>query len=429
MTDDTKTSVGGLTRRSALLAAAATVAAARAAFPSGAFAAGAGPEVSGARLGFIALTDASPVIIAKERGFFTKHGMPDVEVLKQASWGAVRDNLVLGSGGGGIDGAHILSPMPLQFTAGVQSGARPLPMYILARLNLNGQAISVGNDLKAVKVGLNSAGAKAKFAQLKAANNVAKVAMTFRGGTHDLWVRYWLAAGGVNPDTDISTIVIPPPQMVANLKAGTQDAFCVGEPWNGQTVNQKVGYTACLTSEIWMNHPEKCLGLRADWVDKHPRAARALTAAVMEAQMWCDKMANRPAMCSIVSGRQYINVPMGDILPRLLGDIDYGDGRVLKASPHHMKFWEDNASFPFKSHDLWFANEDVRWGVMPSSTNKMALVNRVNRADIWREAAKDIGAVAPASDSRGLEHFFDGKVFDPANPNAWLASQAIKKLV
>ena len=426
MTDTPKT---GLSRRQAITAAAATLAAAKAAFPSGAFAAGAGPEVAKARLGFIALTDSSPLIIAKERGLFAKHGLPDIEVVKQASWAATRDNLVLGSGGGGIDGAHILTPMPLQFTAGIQSGPKPLPMYILARLNLNGQGISVGNDLKSVQVGLNSAGAKAKFAQLKAAGNIAKVAMTFRGGTHDLWLRYWLAAGGINPDTDVSTIVIPPPQMVANVKAGTQDAFCVGEPWNGQTVNQRIGYTATTTSEIWMNHPEKALGLRADWVDRYPRAAQALTAAVLEAQMWCDKLANRPAMCSIASGRQYINVPMGDILPRQQGVIDYGDGRKVSGSPHIMKFWADNASFPFKSHDLWFVTENQRWGVMPQKMGAQALVNRVNRADIWRAAAKSIGAAAPASDSRGPERFFDGKVFDPANPGAYLASQPIKKLV
>ena len=428
MPHDPKTSPG-LTRRGAITAAAATLAAARTLLPSGAFAAGAGPEVAKAKLGFIALTDASPLIIAKERGLFAKYGMPDVEVLKQASWAATRDNLVLGSGGGGIDGAHILSPMPYLLATGQATGGKPLPMHILARLNTNGQGISVGNDLKAVKVGLNSAGAKAKFAQLKAAGNVGKVAMTFRGGTHDLWVRYWLAAGGINPDTDVSTIVIPPPQMVANMKAGTQDAFCVGEPWNGQLVNQKIGYTACLTSEIWMNHPEKALGLRADWVAKNPRAAQAITQAVLEAQQWCDQPANKAAMCSIVSGRQYINVPIGDILPRLQGSVDYGDGRTLKGSPHVMKFWADNASFPFKSHDLWFLTENVRWGNLPQATNKMALVNAVNRSDIWRAAAKAIGVAAPASDSRGVEKFFDGKVFDPANPSAYLASQTIKHLV
>jgi nitrate/nitrite transport system substrate-binding protein len=317
--------------------------------------------------------------------------------------------------------------MPYLMSTGQATGGKPTPMYILARLNLNGQAISVGNDLKAVKVGLNAAGAKAKFAELKAKGNIAKVAMTFRGGTHDLWIRYWLAAAGINPETDVSTIVIPPPQMVANLKAGTQDAFCVGEPWPGQTVSQKIGYTATTTSEIWMNHPEKAFGMRAAWVDKNPRAAQALTMAIMEAQKWCDLPANKAAMCSIVSGRQYINVPMGDILPRQQGVIDYGDGRKVSGSPHVMKFWRDNASFPWKSHDLWFVTEDVRWGVLPASTNKTALVNKVNRSDIWRTAAKAIGVTPPGSDSRGPEKFFDGKVFDPANPSAYLNSLAIKK--
>ncbi|WP_421736422.1 CmpA/NrtA family ABC transporter substrate-binding protein [Caulobacter sp.] len=432
MTKTDKTLAGSevsLTRRNALLGAAATVAAVKAAFPAGAHAAGMGPEVAKARLGFIALTDSAPLIIAKERGLFAKHGLPDLEVVKQASWAATRDNLVLGSERGGIDGAHILSPMPYLMSTGAITGGAPTPMYILARLNTNGQGISVGNDLKAVKVGLNSAGAKAKFLQMKAAGNIAKVAMTFRGGTHDLWVRYWLAAGGINPETDVATIVIPPPQMVANMKAGTQDAFCVGEPWNGQLVNQKVGYTACLTSELWMNHPEKALGMRAAWVDKYPRAAQAITAAVQEAALWCDKASNLPAMCSIVSGRQYVNVPMGDILPRLQGTVDYGDGRTLTNSPHRMKFWADNASFPFKSHDLWFLTEDIRWGVLPQKTNTQALVNKVNRSDIWRAAAKAIGQTGPAGDSRGVERFFDGKVFDPANPGAYLASQPIKKLV
>ncbi len=422
MTDTKKPS--GLNRRDALFGVAGTLAAAHALFPGGAFAAGKGPETSAAKLGFIALTDSSPLIIAKERGLFAKYGMPDVEVLKQASWAATRDNIVLGSQGGGIDGAHILSPMPYLITTG--QAAKATPMYILARLNVNGQAISVGNDLKDVKVGLNSAPMKAKFAQMKATGNIAKVAMTFRGGTHDLWIRYWLAAGGINPDTDCSTIVIPPPQMVANMKAGTQDAFCVGEPWNAQLVDQKIGYTATTTSEIWMNHPEKALGMRADWVDKHPNAAKALIAAVMEAQMWCEK--NRAAMCQITAGRQYINVPINDIVPRLQGTIDYGDGRKVTGSPHIMKFWSDFAAFPFKSHDAWFITENKRWGNFDADLNTNALVNKVNRADLWREVAKQYGIPTPASDSRGVEKFFDGKVFDPANPDAYLASQTIKKL-
>jgi nitrate/nitrite transport system substrate-binding protein len=355
--------------------------------------------------------------------------MPDVEVLKQASWAATRDNLVLGSAAGGIDGAHILSPMPYLMTLGTITSGKPVPMNILCRLNINGQAISVSNALRAAGVGLSSAGLKARFAEMKSKGDTAKVAMTFRGGTHDLWIRYWLAAGGINPDVDCETIVIPPPQMVANMRAGTQDAFCVGEPWNGQLVNQKLGYTACTTSEIWMDHPEKALGLRADWTAKYPRAAQALLTAVMEAQRWCDDMKNRPAMCSIVAGRQYINVPVADILPRLTGKITYDQGKVVENSKHVMKFWNDNASFPWKSHDKWFLTENIRWGNIPANTDLDGTVAKVNRSDMWREAAKTLKATAPAGDSRGVETFFDGKTFDPANPEAYLASLSTKAKV
>jgi nitrate/nitrite transport system substrate-binding protein len=418
----------GLSRRAALTGAAATVLAAKIAFPAGAFAQGKGPEITKARLGFIALTDCSALIIAKERGLFDKYGMPDVEVLKQASWASTRDNLVLGSGGGGIDGAHILSPMPYLMSLGTITGGKPAPMNLLCRLNINGQAISVSNTLHTSGVKLDASALKARFADMKKAGKAAKVAMTFRGGTHDLWIRYWLAAGGVNPDTDCETIVIPPPQMVANMRAGTQDAFCVGEPWNAQLVSQKLGATATTTSEIWMNHPEKALGVRADWVAKYPRAAQALLTAVMEAQRWCDDMKNRPAMCSIVAGRQYINVPLSDILPRLTGKIAYDATRVVDKSPHIMKFWADDASFPWKSHDKWFLTENIRWGNIPAGTDISATVDKVNRSDIWRAAAATLKVAAPASDSRGVEKFFDGKSFDPANPQAYLASLAIKQI-
>src|SRR5205823_1405335 len=141
---------------------------------------------------------------------------------------------------------------------------------------------------------------KAAFAKMRQNGGDPKVAMTFPGGTHDLWLRYWLAAGGIDPDKDVSTIVVPPPQMVANMKVKTMEAFCVGEPWNAQLVNQGIGYSAITTGELWKDHPEKALGVRADFVEKNPKAAKALLMAVLEAQMWCDKMENKQEMCQIL---------------------------------------------------------------------------------------------------------------------------------
>ncbi|MEB3243169.1 MAG: CmpA/NrtA family ABC transporter substrate-binding protein [Cyanobacteriota bacterium] len=395
--------------------------------------AGAGDtEVKGATLGFIALTDSAPLIIAKEKGLFAKHGMPDVKVMKQTSWAVTRDNLELGSEKGGIDGAHILSPMPLLLAAGkITKSQQPLPMYILARLNTQGQACSVSKDFLADKLTIdNAAGLKKVVDTAKAKGKKFKAAVTFPGGTHDLWMRYWLAANGIDPNKEADLVVVPPPQMVANMQTGTMDAFCVGEPWNQRLVNKKLGYTAAQTGELWKLHPEKAFSMRADWVDKNPKAAQALLMAVQEAQMWCDDPANLDEMCEIIAQDKYIKANVADIKPRLAGTVDYGDGRVVKNSPYAMRFWRDNSSFPFKSHDAWFVTEDMRWGYLPASTDINALVNKVNRADLWRAAAEAIGqkAAIPASDSRGKETFFDGVVFDPENPKAYLDGLKIKAL-
>ena len=422
----------GISRRKFLGAASTTavLAAAKTAFPFGAHVAqAAGPETTKAVLGYIALTDAAPLIIAREKGLFTKFGMPDVEVVKQASWGTTRDNLVLGSAGAGIDGAHILTPMPYLISAGkVTQNNVPLPMYILSRLNLDSQGISVAKEYADLNVTVDSSQMKEAFAKKKAAGQSAKVAMTFPGGTHDLWLRYWLAAGGIDPDQDVETIVVPPPQMVANMKVGTMDAFCVGEPWNEQLIHQGIGYTATNTAEIWNRHPEKSLGMRADWVDTNPNAAKALLMAVQEAQMWCDDMANKEEMAEIVGKRAWFNVPKKDIIERIKGNFDYGNGRVELASPHFMKFWRDQASYPFQSHDLWFLTEDIRWGKFAPDTDIKGMVAKVNREDLWKEAAKELGVTdIPASTSRGKETFFDGKVFDPDKPEDYLASLTIKR--
>lgn len=422
----------GITRRTILktTTTAALVSAVKAAFPSGAFAAAPGPEVKGIKLGYIALTDAAALIVAKEKGLFDKHGLPDAEVTKQASWGATRDNLVLGGAANGIDGAHILSPLPyLMHTGKVTQNNKPVPMAILARLNLDSQGISVAADYAGTGVELDASKLKEAFAKKKAAGNEVKVAMTFPGGTHDLWVRYWLAAGGIDPNKDVSTIVVPPPQMVANMKVGNMDAFCVGEPWNEQLVNQGIGFTACTTGELWKHHPEKALGLRADWVETNPNAARALLMAVMEAQQWADKMENKEEMADILGRRQWFNVPPKDVVGRLKGDINYGNGRNIKGTDLYMKFWRDQASFPFKSHDAWFVTENIRWGTLAPGTDVKKLVDQVNREDLWRDAAKELGVAAsdiPASASRGKETFFDGKIFDPDNPTAYLDSLTIK---
>jgi len=430
----TRTSLGSTAgRRNFIKGAAATAAllvAAKRLLPSGAHAAASGPEVSGAKLGYIALTDSAPLIIAKEKGFYAKHGVPDVEVLKQASWGATRDNMALGGAAGGIDGGHILRPKTHLYASGaVMQNNQKLPMYTLLNLNEDCQAISVAQKYAETGVTLQSGVLKEIFAKQKASGKPATLAMTFPGGTHDLWLRYWLAAGGIDPRTDVNVIVVPPPQMVANMKVGNMDCFCVGEPWNEQLVNQRIGFTALTTGELWFRHPEKILGMRAAFVDAHPRATLAIMMAVMEAQQWCERPENKEEMAEIVGRRQWFNVPVADIIGRLRGDINYGNGRKVTSSNLLMKFWgkKGETSYPWKSLDTWFVTENIRWGYLPADTDINALVNATNRSDLWLEAAKGLGLNdLPQGDSRGTETFFDGKVFDPANPRAYLGSLAIK---
>lgn len=411
--------------------AAALLAAAKAALPSGAFAQGAGPENRGTKLGYIALTDAAPLIIAKERGLFTKYGLPDMDIARQASWGATRDNIALGTQANGIDGAHILRPkIHLYATGRTMQNNVPVPMYTLLQLNEDMQGISVSNEYKDLNVRADSSPLKQAFERKKSRGGELTAAMTYPGGTHDLWIRYWLAAGGIDPDNDIRVIVVPPPQMVANMRVGNMDVFCVGEPWNEQLVNQGIGYTAVTTGELWARHPEKVLGMRADWVDRNPRATRAILMAVMEAQQWCDAMANKQEMANILGRRQWFNVPPADIIGRLRGDINYGHGRTVTGSPLVMKFWGEGGttSYPWKSLDAWFIVENMRWGRFPTDFDVKALVDRTNRADLWTEAARALGVPNMVSgDSRGVETFFDGVKFDPADPIAYLRAQRIKR--
>ena len=388
------TSSRGFSRRQLLKATggtAALLAAAKLNFPAGAFAQGAGPEVKAAKLGFIALSDAGPLFVAKDKGFFAKYGMPDVEVQKQASWGTTRDNLVLGSEGNGIDGAHILTPMPYLISAGkVTQNNQPTPMYILARLNLDGQCISVAKEYADLKLGVDATPFKAALEKKKASGKAIKAAMTFPGGTHDLWIRYWLAAGGIDPDKDIETIVVPPPQMVANMKVGTMDCFCVGEPWNLQLIHQDIGYTAVNTGELWNKHPEKSFGMRAAWVDKIPEGRQgdadggdgSPAVGRQGGEQGRTRHHHGQAAVDQLPGRRRLRSRQGQVRLR-------HSGKVVENSPHIMKYWRDHASYPFQSHDLWFMTEDIRWGKYEAGFDSKALIAKVNREDLWRDAAKD----------------------------------------
>ena len=394
------------------------------------------PETTKAQLGYIAIVEAAPLIIAKEKGFFAKYGMTDVEVAKQANWGSARDNVEIGSAGGGIDGGQWQMPMPYQISEGlITKGNQKIPMYILAQLNTHGNGIAIANKHLGKGLGLKLDGKKSFFDQLKSSGGKFKAAYTFPQANQEFWIRYWAAAGGIDPDAEIELLTVPAAQTVANMKTGTMDAFSTGDPWPYRIVADKIGFMAALTAEMWKYHPEEYLAMRGDWVDANPKATKAILKGIMEAQQWCDNFDNRAELAKILSGRDYFNVPESVLLDPFMGKYNMGE-RTIDDKTMAALYWKDekgSVSYPYKSHDLWFLTESVRWGFLPPDTLDKAkeMIDKVNREDLWKEAAKEAGiadADIPTSTSRGVEEFFDGIKFDPENPKAYLDSLKIKKV-
>jgi bicarbonate transport system substrate-binding protein len=396
------------------------------------------PETTQVKLGFMPIFESAPLIIAKEKGFFAKYGMTDAEISKQANWGSARDNVEIGSAGGGIDGGQWQMPMPYLISEGLitKNGVK-VPMYVLAMLNTQGNGIAIAKSQANKNISLDISKAKDYIQGLKKAGTPFRAAYTFPKVNQDFWIRYWLAAGGINPDQDVSLLTVPAAQTVANMKTGTMEGFSTGDPWPGRLIKDDIGFVAALTAQIWPSHPEEYLGMRADWVDKNPKATKAILKAVMDAQQWCDKPENRKELAQIVAKASYFNVPAATLEPMFMGKYIMGDGQPdiddFNMAVRYWKTDKGSVSYPYKSLDLWFLTESVRWGFLPKTylESSKNLIDKVNRSDLWKEAAKEAGIPAadiPTGDSRGVEKFFDGKVFDPANPKAYLDSLAIKKV-
>jgi nitrate/nitrite transport system substrate-binding protein len=377
------------------------------------------PETPKVRLGIIALTDCSSIVMAHELGLFKKYGI-DSTVSKEASWAVIRDRLSLGEN----QATHLLIGTAYAMTMGLQ-GSPVKPTVIPCYLNRNGQAITLTKMLldKGAKT---PAQIKPLAAEAKAKGSPMTFAMTYPPGTHAMWMRYWLASGGINPDRDVSLITIPPAQMVANMKVGKMDGFCVGEPWNARAIVDGIGFTAITTQQLWKDHPEKVLAFTEEFAAKNPRTVKAVVRAVVEASQWIDKLENRPRMAEVVSQPQYINCPKEIILGRLLGEYDYGDGRKEK-DKLYMTFFDRQTNFPQKSHGVWWLSQFRRWGMVKEAPDYKGLVDRVHRPDIFREVAKEMGVETPREDMK-KETLFDGVTFDPADPEKYARSFAVHSM-
>ena len=378
------------------------------------------PEAADMNFGIIALTDCSPIVIAHEKGLFKKYGVNST-VTKGANWAAIRDNLSSGT----IQGTHMLIGMPIASTMGL-AGSPKKPMIAPWMLNRNGQAITLKSEWKG-KVGADPKAIKPFVDEAKKKGETLTFAMTFPPGTHAMWMRYYLGAGGINPDKDISLITVPPPQMVANMKIGKMDGFCVGEPWNARAISDGIGFTSVTTQDMWKDHPEKVCAFTAEFADKNPKTVKAVLKALHEASVWLDKMENRPEQCDIVSKPTYINCDAKTILGRLQGHYDYGDGRT-KEDSYYMNFSTRNCNYPQPKYAKWFLSQYRRWGLVTGTPDYEGIAKQVMRADIYEEAMKEIGVTSGGLDN-SAETLFDGVTFDPAGDlDAYAKSFAVNNV-
>ncbi len=378
------------------------------------------PEIAKVTFGFIALTDCSPIVIAHEKGFFRKYGI-DAIIRKGANWAAIRDMLSSGE----TQASHMLLGMPLASTLGLQ-GSPKKTMVIPWLLNRNGQAITLKSELRG-KVAGDPRALKPFVDSAKALGEPLSFAMTFPPGTHAMWMRYFLGAGGIHPDRDVNLITIPPPQMVANMRIGKMDGFCVGEPWNARAIGDRIGFTSVTTQDLWKDHPEKVCAFTEDFAARHPRTVKAVLKALHEASVWLDDFDHRSEQCDIVSKPNYIACPKHVLLPRLMGDLDYGDGRRV-TDTHPMHFSLRNCNYPQAKHGLWWLSQFRRWGMVNGPIDYAGTVAKVMRGDLYEDAMKEIGHTHGGAD-RSAETLFDGSVFDPSgDPEAYAKSFAVNNL-
>ena len=250
-------------------------------------------------------------------------------------------------------------------------------------------------------------------------------AQTFPTGTHAMWLYYWLATYGIDPFKDVKNIVVPPPQMVANMRVGNMDGYCVGEPWNNRAIYDKIGFTVETTQGIWKDHPEKTLGTTGEWIKKYPNTARAMTAAILDASKFIDVMANRKKVAEIIADKAYVNCPVDVIDQRLEGDYDNGIGKKWKDADY-MKFYnEGTVNYPYLSDGMWFLTQHKRWGLIKDEPDYMAVAKQVNQIAIYKDAAAMAKVPVPKSDMRASK-LIDGTVWDGNDPKKYAASFKIK---
>ncbi|MEM9131934.1 MAG: CmpA/NrtA family ABC transporter substrate-binding protein [Actinomycetota bacterium] len=408
------------------------------------------------KLGFIKLTDMAPLAIALENGYFAEEGL-NVTLEAQANWKVLLDGVI----GGQLDGAHMLAGQPLAATIGYGTEA---PLIAPLSLDLNGNGITVSNEVwDIIRPDLPENGdgnpehpisaeyLRAAMDQFATAGKQFNMGMVFPVSTHNYELRYWLAAGGIDPGyyeaggdavgtvaAEVPLSVTPPPQMPATMEAGTIDGYCVGEPWNQAAVAQGIGVPIATDQHVKTTNPEKVFGLREDFATTYPETTKAMLRAIIKGQQWldADDNANREAAVEILARPEYVGADFDVIANSMTGSFIF-EAEDTRDAPDFNIFFRDFAGYPYYSDAIWYLTQMRRWGQIDADQTDewyVETAEKVYRPDLYLTAAQsliDEGVISaddvPETDGfRGEENdFIDGIPFDGAQPNAYLESLPI----
>src|SRR3982075_2155450 len=365
-----------------------------------AFAEGGPLEKKDLKVGFIPITCATPIIMAAPMGFYAKNGL-NVEVIKTAGWAVIRDKTINKE----YDAAHMLSPMPLAITMGV--GSNPIPYTMPAVENINGQAITLSvkhkdkNDPKQWKG--------------------FKFAVPFDYSMHNYLLRYYVAEHGIDPDTDIQIRAVPPPEMVANLRADNIDGYLGPDPFNQRAVYDGVGFIHVLSKQLWDGHPCCAFAASREFVTTLPNSYAALLKAIIDATAFAHKAENRKQIATAIAPANYLNQPETVLEQILTGT--YADGLgMVKRDPNRIDF----DPFPWQSFAIWILTQMKRWGQIKGDVDYKSVAEQVYLATDTAKLMQEVGLTPPASSSKHSKVM--GKEFDPAKPEEYVQSFAIKRV-
>ena len=364
-------------------------------------------------IGYIPLTQAAPLIIAKEKGFFAKYGL-EVNLNSETSWKDVAKGVATGR----LDAAQMVAGMPLALTLGA-GGKNPVSMVTAMTLSRNGSAITFSQEL------FNSGVKNLTDFQAIIKADLDKthtLGIVHPASMQNLLLRYWLAASGIKPDVDVSLMVIPPQEMVTALQEAKIDGYCVGEPWNSHAVDQNLGFIIAITSELWHGHPDKVLGVRENWALENPQTHLALVKALLAACEYCDDIRNREEVLKLISQPDYLGSNSLHLPPGLIDNYKHGNHNQPQTSH---QFYFNKANYPDRHEMLWILTQLARWGVVAFPKNWVEVIDRVCRPDIFGAAARERGILDIGREE--IIQLFDGKVFNPSEPIEYLKSLEIKR--